>query len=58
MVLVGWAKIKNRDMTTEGLSLLRSGAAAYRATDRKPGCPLFSPSSPGRTRWQGKSKRP
>jgi predicted ATPase len=36
----GWAKVKNGDVT-EGISLLRSGSAAYRATGAETWMPLF-----------------
>jgi predicted ATPase len=36
----GWAKVKIGDVT-EGVSLLRSGLAAYRATGAEALCPLF-----------------
>jgi len=36
----GWAKVKNDD-ATEGMSLLRSGLAAYRATGAKLLAPLY-----------------
>jgi class 3 adenylate cyclase len=53
----GWVKAKNGD-AVEGISLLRSGLAAYRATGRSCWRPITRPSSPGHVKWQGKSKRP
>ena len=54
----GWVKVKNGNVT-EGISLLRSGSSAYRATGAElRGCPIISPSWPGHVRSQGKLKRP
>ena len=52
----GWVKVKNGDVA-EGISLLRSGSGAYRATGAEHGCPIISPSWPGHVRSQGKLKR-
>ena len=52
----GWVKVKNGDVA-EGISLLRSGSTAYRATGQGYGCPIISPSWPGHMRSRGKLKR-
>jgi predicted ATPase len=39
-ILRGWVKVKNGDVT-EGMSLLRSGSAAYRATGAKAWMPYY-----------------
>jgi len=55
-ILRGWAMVKNGDVT-EGMALLSSGSAAYRAPARRRGCPFLSPSKPRHTRWQGRLRR-
>ena len=52
----GWVRVKNGDVT-EGISLLRSGLSAYRATGGRRGRLIFSPSCPGHVRSQGKLTR-
>jgi hypothetical protein len=52
----GWVKVKNGDVA-EGISLLRSGSTAYRATGQGYGCPIISPSWPGHMRSRVKLKR-
>jgi hypothetical protein len=39
----GWGKVNNSDVA-EGISLLRSGSSAYRATGAETLMPYFSPS--------------
>jgi hypothetical protein len=53
----GWLQAKNGDVA-EGISLLRSGSAAYRATGAEIQVPLFSPSSPRQLRSRDKLRRP
>src|SRR5215813_8151323 len=52
----GWVRVKNGDVA-EGISLLRSGLSAYRATGGRRGRLIFSPSCQGHMRSQGKLTR-
>jgi tetratricopeptide (TPR) repeat protein len=52
----GWVKVKNGDVT-EGISLLRRGSIAFRATGAEMWMPYGSPYSPRHLRSQVKLKR-
>ena len=53
----GWVKVKNGDVT-EGISLLRSGSTAYRATGAEAWMPYHIALLARHVRSQGKLKRP
>src|SRR5262249_59748089 len=55
--LRGWVKVKNGDVP-EGISLLRSGLAAYRATRAEAWMPYQIASWRGHVRSRSKLKRP